>query len=179
MSFSGTRAETEARATHARRVPFRTVLFTDLVGHTEMMSRLGDERGRAVLREHETITRNVLKAHGGTEVKTMGDGFMASFGSRDQSRRVRHRPPARLRRARGRTALRPRRPERRRADRGGRRPLRRDRHPGVADRGEGGGRGDPGGGHGARPVLRARASSSPTAGSSWRRGSRSRCGCMR
>ena len=61
--------------------PVRTVLFTDLVGHTEMMSRLGDERGRAVLREHETITRNVLKQHGGTEVKTMGDGFMASFGS--------------------------------------------------------------------------------------------------
>jgi class 3 adenylate cyclase len=60
---------------------FRTVLFTDLVGHTEMMSRLGDERGRAVLREHEDITRNVLKQHGGTEVKTMGDGFMASFGS--------------------------------------------------------------------------------------------------
>jgi class 3 adenylate cyclase len=60
---------------------FRTILFTDLVGHTEMMSRLGDERGRDVLREHERITREVLKAHGGTEVKTMGDGFMASFGS--------------------------------------------------------------------------------------------------
>jgi class 3 adenylate cyclase len=60
---------------------FRTVLFTDLVGHTEMMSRLGDERGRAVLREHERITREVLKAHGGAEIKTMGDGFMASFRS--------------------------------------------------------------------------------------------------
>jgi class 3 adenylate cyclase len=60
---------------------FRVVLFTDLVGHTEMMSRLGDERGRAVLREHEEITRGVLKQYGGTEVKTMGDGFMASFGS--------------------------------------------------------------------------------------------------
>jgi len=59
----------------------RTVLFTDLVGHTQMMSRLGDERGRAVLRGHERITREVLNAHGGTEVKTMGDGFMASFGS--------------------------------------------------------------------------------------------------
>jgi len=59
----------------------RTVLFTDLVGHTEMMSRLGDDRGRDVLREHERITREVLKAHSGTEVKTMGDGFMASFGS--------------------------------------------------------------------------------------------------
>ena len=62
-------------------ITFRTVLFTDLVGHTEMMSRLGDVRGRAVLREHEGITREVLKGNGGTEVKTMGDGFMASFGS--------------------------------------------------------------------------------------------------
>jgi class 3 adenylate cyclase len=34
-----------------------------------------------VLREHERITREALKAHGGTEVKTMGDGFMASFSS--------------------------------------------------------------------------------------------------
>jgi class 3 adenylate cyclase len=58
-----------------------TVLFTDIVGHTEMMQRLGDERGRNVLREHERITRDLLKHHGGAEVKTMGDGFMASFGS--------------------------------------------------------------------------------------------------
>jgi class 3 adenylate cyclase len=46
-----------------------------------MMSRLGDDAGRDILREHERITREVLAAHGGTEVKTMGDGFMASFGS--------------------------------------------------------------------------------------------------
>jgi class 3 adenylate cyclase/pimeloyl-ACP methyl ester carboxylesterase len=71
----------EGAQTTAQAGPFRTVLFTDLVGHTQMMSRLGDEAGRVVLREHEDITRNVLKQHGGTEVKTMGDGFMASFGS--------------------------------------------------------------------------------------------------
>jgi class 3 adenylate cyclase/pimeloyl-ACP methyl ester carboxylesterase len=59
----------------------RTVLFTDLVGHTSLMSRLGDARGRLVLREHESIARKVLKEHGGTEVKSMGEGFMASFGS--------------------------------------------------------------------------------------------------
>ena len=58
-----------------------TILFTDLVGHTEMMRRLGDDRGREVLREHERITRDLLKEHGGAEVKTMGDGFMASFAS--------------------------------------------------------------------------------------------------
>ena len=60
---------------------FRTMLFTDIVGHTEMMQRLGDKKGRDVLREHERITRETLKQHGGAEVKTMGDGFMASFGS--------------------------------------------------------------------------------------------------
>jgi len=59
----------------------RTILFTDIVGHTEMMQRLGDAKGRDVLREHERITRDLLKQHGGAEVKTMGDGFMASFGS--------------------------------------------------------------------------------------------------
>ena len=70
------------RARKERLTPgFQTILFTDLVGHTAMMSRLGDERGRAVLREHETIIRNALKQNGGTELKTAGDGFMASFGS--------------------------------------------------------------------------------------------------
>jgi class 3 adenylate cyclase/DNA-binding transcriptional ArsR family regulator len=58
-----------------------TVLFTDIVDHTQMMSRLGDEKGRRLLREHERITRELLKRHGGVEVKTMGDGFMAAFGS--------------------------------------------------------------------------------------------------
>jgi class 3 adenylate cyclase len=62
-------------------VAFRTVLFTDIVGHTEMMQRLGDDKGRDVLREHERITRETLKEFAGAEVKTMGDGFMASFGS--------------------------------------------------------------------------------------------------
>jgi len=60
---------------------FRTILFTDIVGHTAIMRRLGDEKGREVLREHERITREALKSHGGTEVKTMGDGFLASFSS--------------------------------------------------------------------------------------------------
>ncbi len=59
----------------------RVILFTDLEKHTAMMQRLGDERGRAVLREHEVITREALAAYGGSEVKTMGDSFMASFGS--------------------------------------------------------------------------------------------------
>jgi class 3 adenylate cyclase len=59
----------------------RTILFTDIVGHTEMMHRLGDRAGREVLREHEELTRRMLREHGGDEVKSMGDGFMASFAS--------------------------------------------------------------------------------------------------
>jgi class 3 adenylate cyclase/pimeloyl-ACP methyl ester carboxylesterase len=59
----------------------RVILFSDLEKHTAMMQRLGDEGGRAVLREHEIITREALAAYGGSEVKTMGDSFMASFGS--------------------------------------------------------------------------------------------------
>src|SRR5205085_11313659 len=43
--------------------------------------RLGDEKAREVLRDHERLTREALFTHGGAEVKTMGDGFMASFGS--------------------------------------------------------------------------------------------------
>ena len=60
---------------------FRTVLFTDIEGSTAMTQRLGDARARDVMREHERIVRECLRAHGGSEVKTMGDGFMASFGS--------------------------------------------------------------------------------------------------
>jgi class 3 adenylate cyclase len=60
---------------------FATVLFTDVEGSTALTDRLGDAAARDVMREHERITREALKAHGGSEVKTMGDGFMASFGS--------------------------------------------------------------------------------------------------
>ena len=59
----------------------RTILFTDVEGSTALTQRLGDAAARELLRPHERITRECLKAHGGSEVKTMGDGFMASFGS--------------------------------------------------------------------------------------------------
>ena len=59
----------------------QTILFTDVVGSTALTERLGDANARELLREHEHVVRDSLKAHGGSEVKTMGDGFMASFGS--------------------------------------------------------------------------------------------------
>jgi class 3 adenylate cyclase/pimeloyl-ACP methyl ester carboxylesterase len=59
----------------------RTIVFTDVEGSTALNERLGDEGARKVLREHERLTREALGAHGGSEVKAMGDGFMAWFPS--------------------------------------------------------------------------------------------------
>jgi class 3 adenylate cyclase len=73
--------EAEARAEPTQASAFRTVLFTDVEGSTALTQRLGDARARALLRQHERIVREALKAHGGSEVKTTGDGFMTSFSS--------------------------------------------------------------------------------------------------
>jgi class 3 adenylate cyclase/pimeloyl-ACP methyl ester carboxylesterase len=59
----------------------KTILFTDVEGSTALTQRLGDEAARDIMRDYERITREALATHGGAEVKTMGDGFMATFGS--------------------------------------------------------------------------------------------------
>jgi class 3 adenylate cyclase/pimeloyl-ACP methyl ester carboxylesterase len=79
--FLGVGEETKAKTEAAVAGAFRTVLFTDVEGSTALTQRLGDAKAREVLREHERIVREALRAHGGSEVKTMGDGFMASFSS--------------------------------------------------------------------------------------------------
>ena len=59
----------------------RTVLFTDIVGSTELTQRLGDEAAMQMLEIHDRIVRDALNALGGREVKHTGDGIMASFFS--------------------------------------------------------------------------------------------------
>jgi class 3 adenylate cyclase/alpha-beta hydrolase superfamily lysophospholipase len=56
-----------------------TVLFTDIVGSTEHVSRVGDARWRGVLHEHNDLVRGELRHWRGREVKTIGDGFLATF----------------------------------------------------------------------------------------------------
>jgi class 3 adenylate cyclase/pimeloyl-ACP methyl ester carboxylesterase len=56
-----------------------TVMFTDLVGSTERAAQLGDHRWKELLEKHNEIVRRELKAHRGREVKTVGDGFLATF----------------------------------------------------------------------------------------------------
>jgi class 3 adenylate cyclase len=56
-----------------------TVLFTDIVDSTRKVSELGDRRWRALLRDHDALVRRVLERYRGREVKTVGDGFLATF----------------------------------------------------------------------------------------------------
>ena len=69
----GTRAETV------------TVLFTDLVGSTELRQLLGDDRADDLRRDHDRLLRSAIAAHGGTEVKGTGDGLMVVFSSAAQA----------------------------------------------------------------------------------------------
>jgi class 3 adenylate cyclase len=56
-----------------------TVLFTDLVGSTERVAELGDERWRALRGEHDETVRRLLAQFGGREIDHAGDGFLATF----------------------------------------------------------------------------------------------------
>lgn len=56
-----------------------TVLFTDIVGSTEKAVALGDRRWRDLLDKHHTTIRSNLTRFRGHEVKTTGDGFLATF----------------------------------------------------------------------------------------------------
>jgi class 3 adenylate cyclase len=58
-----------------------TLVFTDMEGSTTLTQRLGDAKAQEVLRTHNAIIRDALKAHSGSEVKHTGDGIMASFAS--------------------------------------------------------------------------------------------------
>ena len=56
-----------------------TILITDMEGSTAFTEARGDERAMEILRTHERITREVIGAHGGRAIKSMGDGFMVAF----------------------------------------------------------------------------------------------------
>jgi class 3 adenylate cyclase len=68
---------------HAEEVEFdrylATVLFTDIVGSTELAAANGDAAWRTLLERHHHIVRGVLARYRGTEMDTAGDGFFATF----------------------------------------------------------------------------------------------------
>ena len=58
-----------------------TLLFTDIVGSTELLGRLGDAAFEEVRRSHFHLLRDAVDVAGGSEVKNLGDGLMAVFPS--------------------------------------------------------------------------------------------------
>jgi class 3 adenylate cyclase/tetratricopeptide (TPR) repeat protein len=58
-----------------------TMLFTDLVGSTELLEQLGDEGAESIRRTHFRLLREAVTARGGREVKNLGDGLMVAFPS--------------------------------------------------------------------------------------------------
>jgi class 3 adenylate cyclase len=57
----------------------RAILVTDIVGSTELTTRLGDVAALELVRVHDALVRRGLAVHGGREVKHTGDGIMAVF----------------------------------------------------------------------------------------------------
>jgi class 3 adenylate cyclase len=76
--------EIEEFLTGARSVPepdrvLATVMFTDIVGSTERAAEFGDARWRELLAAHQAAVRHELSRFEGREVKTLGDGSLATF----------------------------------------------------------------------------------------------------
>ena len=59
----------------------RAVMFTDMVGSTDMTFNLGDDAAMELLIIHNRVVREALKSNSGREVKHTGDGIMAAFNS--------------------------------------------------------------------------------------------------
>ena len=71
------RAKALARA--YRRPPRVTLLVTDLVGFSALVTSLGDRAAHKLIQIHNTILRGCLRRHGGREAAHTGDGIIASF----------------------------------------------------------------------------------------------------
>ena len=56
-----------------------TVMFTDIVDSTAKAAQLGDRHWRELLERHDRLVRREIERYRGRELKTMGDGFLATF----------------------------------------------------------------------------------------------------
>lgn len=64
-----------------RHAALRGVLFTDIVGSTELRQRLGDDRADALRRDHNALLGSAVTGHGGRVLRWTGDGVKADFAS--------------------------------------------------------------------------------------------------
>jgi class 3 adenylate cyclase len=56
-----------------------TVLFTDIVGSTQTAARVGDQRWRDLLEQHQMISQREIQRWRGRLIKSTGDGVLATF----------------------------------------------------------------------------------------------------
>jgi class 3 adenylate cyclase/tetratricopeptide (TPR) repeat protein len=63
------------------RASIATILFTDLVGSTEVMQRVGDESAQHLFEAHHRLLSDAVVATGGSELQWLGDGLMVAFAS--------------------------------------------------------------------------------------------------
>jgi DNA-binding NarL/FixJ family response regulator len=77
-AFAGRQAPAFPSGSTADRI-LATVMFSDIVSSTERAAEIGDRRWRDVLDRHDELVRRQIEGHGGREIKTTGDGFLALF----------------------------------------------------------------------------------------------------
>jgi class 3 adenylate cyclase len=70
---------TGARAERDRERILATVMFTDIVGSTKLAAELGDRRWREILERHHELVRDCVAQSRGRPIKSIGDGFLATF----------------------------------------------------------------------------------------------------
>jgi pimeloyl-ACP methyl ester carboxylesterase len=67
-----------------------TIMFTGIVGSTQMATELGDRKWSELLHAHNVEVRDLLAIHRGTEIKSTGDGFHATFDGPARAIRCAH-----------------------------------------------------------------------------------------
>ena len=67
-----------------------TIMFTDIVGSTQMATDIGDRKWSELLSAHNNEVRDLLAVHRGTEIKSTGDGFHATFDGPARAIRCAH-----------------------------------------------------------------------------------------
>jgi DNA-binding NarL/FixJ family response regulator len=77
-AFASGQAPAFPTGSHDDRI-LATVMFSDIVASTRIAAEIGDGRWRDLLDRHDELVRTEIQAHGGREIKSTGDGFLALF----------------------------------------------------------------------------------------------------
>jgi class 3 adenylate cyclase len=81
---------TGTRPTHEADRVLATIMLTDIVDSTKRAAELGDQRWRELLDQHNAVIRREIARFRGREIKTLGDGFLATFDGPARAVRCAH-----------------------------------------------------------------------------------------